>query len=237
MLSRIGATVATIALICLGVSGPGTRWGWWHFRVGLLLFAAAGLLGLLAALIGLFARRNATPGSAKARASGYAIAAGVGALLLPAYGIANARRVPPIHDITTDVADPPRFHAALAARGPNTNPVPEQIDPAVSNQQRAAYPDLHPVLLLIPPEKALARAANVARSFNWDVIEVNRAEGRIEATATTAWFGFRDDVVIRVRPVEGGSRVDVRSTSRVGLSDAGKNAERIRRFTRRLQSR
>ena len=237
MLSRIGATVATTALICLGVSGPGTRWGWWHFRIGLLLFAAAGLLGLLAAVIGLLGRRNAPPGSSSARASGYAIAAGLGALILPAYGIISARGVPRIHDVTTDVADPPRFQAALEARGPNANPVPDEIDPAVTNQQRAAYPDLHPVVLRVPPDKALTRAASVARALNWNVIAISRPEGRIEATATTPWFGFRDDVVIRVRPVEGGSRVDVRSTSRVGMSDAGKNAERIRRFTRRLQSR
>ncbi|HUP44937.1 MAG TPA: DUF1499 domain-containing protein [Thermoanaerobaculia bacterium] len=237
MVSRIGAILAAIALISLALSGPGTRWRWWDFRVGLLLFAAAGLFGLIAAILGLAGRRGALPGSSVARASGFAIAAGLGALVLPAYGLITARRVPSIHDIATDVEDPPQFRAALTVRGDRSNPAPPQIDPDVVRQQRAAYPDLGSVLLRVPPEEALVRAADVARSLRWHVLSVNTADGTVEATATTAWFGFRDDVVIRVRPAEGGSRVDVRSTSRVGRSDAGANAGRIRRFLRVLQSR
>ena len=236
IISRIGAALAAIALVCLALSGPGTRWHWWHFRIGLLMFGAAGLLGLAAAVFGLFGRRGALPGSHAARASGFAIAAGLGALVLPAYGIMSARRVPRIHDIATDVDDPPKFRAALAARGRGANPAPDQIDPEVVRQQRAAYPGIQPIDLPLSPDEAFKRASDVARSLRWQILAVNESDGTIEATATTAWFGFRDDVAIRIRPIEGGSRIDVRSTSRVGLSDAGANANRIRRFTRLMET-
>jgi uncharacterized protein (DUF1499 family) len=237
MISRIAATLAAVALVSLALSGPGTRWSWWDFRMGLLLFAGAGLLGFLAAILGVFGRQAALPGSRAARASGFAIAAGIGAMVLPAYGIINARRVPRIHDIATDVDDPPQFRAAIAERGERSNPVGPRIGSDVARETRRAYPDLAPVTLPLSPEQTLDRATEVARSLRWKVLSVDRSAGTLEATATTGWFGFRDDVAIRIRPVEGGSRVDVRSTSRVGQSDVGMNAGRIRRFFRLLQAR
>ena len=200
------------------------------------MFAAAGLIALIAILLGAIARRHAVPDSPAARASALAIVTGVAALVLPAYGIMSARRVPPIHDITTDLGDPPRFQAAVIARGDNANPVPEAIDPAVAAQHRHAYADLKPLILAVPPKQAFDRAARVARRLRWNVLDADAEDMRIEATATTTWFGFRDDVVIRVRPHENGSRIDIRSTSRVGKSDAGQNANRIRRFQRLMQS-
>jgi uncharacterized protein (DUF1499 family) len=71
--------------------------------------------------------------------------------------------------------------------------------------------------------------------MDWKIVDENREEGRIEATATTRWFGFKDDVVIRIAPSDGnGSRVDIRSVSRVGLSDVGTNARRIRTFLKKF---
>jgi uncharacterized protein (DUF1499 family) len=70
--------------------------------------------------------------------------------------------------------------------------------------------------------------------MRWEVVAADAAAGRIEATATTPWFGFRDDIVVRIVPADGGSRVDVRSVSRVGKGDLGVNARRIREFLGRL---
>src|SRR5688572_8605875 len=123
MFIRAAAVLASVAIIALALSGPGTRWGWWDFRIGLLLFAAAGLVGLLAAVTGIVARRRAPAGSQSARLADLAIFAGVVSLALPLYGVVSARRVPRIHDITTSIDDPPRFRAALAARGNHSNPV------------------------------------------------------------------------------------------------------------------
>lgn len=235
MLIRTATILATAAVAALALSGPGTRGNWWSYRVGLLLFAAAGLLGLLAAVTGFVARRHVPANSQRGRLAELAILAGLVSLALPLYGIMTARRVPAIHDITTSLDDPPHFRAALAARGSHSNPAPDTIAPDVAQKHRAGYPTLQPLVVPMSPDQALDRAAEVARSLRWKVLAVDRTARTVEATATTAWFGFRDDVVVRIRPVPGGSRVDVRSTSRVGRSDAGVNANRIRRFLRLMQ--
>lgn len=232
MLIRTATILATAAVAALALSGPGTRSNWWDYRVGLLLFAGAGLLGVLAAVTGFVVRRRVPANSQPARLADLVILAGVVSLALPLYGIITARRVPPIHDITTSLDDPPRFRAALAARGSQANPAPDTIAPEVAQKHRAGYPTLQPIVVPMNPDQALDRAAEVARSLSWKVLAVDRSARTVEATAATAWFGFRDDVVVRIRTVPGGSRVDVRSTSRVGRSDAGVNASRIRRFLR-----
>jgi len=104
----------------------------------------------------------------------------------------------------------------------------------VAAQQQQAYPDLKPKVLSLPPAEAVQKSIDAARSLGWQIAGSDTAAGRIEATDTTGWFGFKDDVVIRVRPQAQGSRVDVRSASRVGRSDIGKNAERIREFLDKL---
>jgi uncharacterized protein (DUF1499 family) len=143
--------------------------------------------------------------------------------------------VPPIHDVTTDPDDPPRFVAVLPLRREAPNSA-EYAGPTLAAQQRAGYPDLAPVHLADPPPQAFARAVAAARSLGWQIVAAAPAEGRLEATDRTRWFGFRDDVVVRVLPEAGGSRVDVRSVSRVGRSDLGTNARRIRRFLEALQA-
>ncbi|MGZ9265431.1 MAG: DUF1499 domain-containing protein, partial [Candidatus Deferrimicrobiaceae bacterium] len=107
--------------------------------------------------------------------------------------------------------------------------------PEIAAQQHAAYPDIRPLVSDLPPAQAFERARSVARQMCWIIVDENPAEGRIEATATTRWFGFKDDVVIRIAPVAGnGSRVDIRSVSRVGQSDVGTNARRIRTFLKKF---
>ena len=93
-----------------------------------------------------------------------------------------------------------------------------------------AYPDIAPADYPISPEAAFEAALAAARDQDWDIVAAEQAAGRIEATDRTFWFGFVDDIVIRVRPTDVGSRVDVRSVSRVGVSDVGANAARIRAY-------
>lgn len=236
MLVKSTVVVAVAAVVALALSGPGTRWGWWNFRVGLLLFALSGILGLLAVILGAVTRRRSGGDPVASRVGAAAVIGGLIAMTPLLYGVISARRAPPIHDVTTDIADPPRFRAALPARATGGNPAPDVIDPRVTARQQAAYPDIRPRLLRVPPAEAFRRAVETARSLHWEILATDEQHGTIEATVTTPWFGFHDDVVIRVRPAPGGgSRVDVRSTSRVGRSDLGANAHRIRLFLRLME--
>jgi uncharacterized protein (DUF1499 family) len=148
----------------------------------------------------------------------------------------QARLLPPIHDITTDLDDPPAFEAILPLRAGAPNPA-AYGGPEVAAAQRAGYPDLAPLRLNASVPEAYRRALAAARGMGWDIVAADSAAGRIEATATTRWFGFKDDVVVRVRAAGAGARVDVRSVSRVGRSDVGTNARRIREYLGRVVSR
>jgi uncharacterized protein (DUF1499 family) len=145
-----------------------------------------------------------------------------------------AKSAPPIHDVTTDPTNPPQFVAVLPLRAKAQNPA--TYDSSTAALQKTAYPDLQPVILPLPPGAAFHVALATAREMGWAIVAVDSAAGRIEATATTTWFGFKDDVVVRIGPDPKGSRVDIRCESRIGKSDAGMNAARIRKFERRLTS-
>ena len=141
---------------------------------------------------------------------------------------------PPIHDITTDTSDPPLFVDVLPLRAGAKNTA-AYGGSRVAALQLAAYPDITPVDLAIAPAAAFAKALATANAMGWALVAADPAAGRIEATATTRVFRFKDDVVVRIRPHTGGSRVDVRSVSRFGGGDLGKNASRIREFIGRLR--
>ena len=141
---------------------------------------------------------------------------------------------PPIHDITTDTNDPPLFVDVLPLRVGARNSA-AYGGSGVAALQHAAYPDIVPVDLAIAPAAAFAKALSAANAMGWALVAADSSAGRIEATATTRVFRFRDDVVIRIRPRDAGSRVDIRSVSRIGGSDLGKNASRIREFIVRLR--
>jgi uncharacterized protein (DUF1499 family) len=147
----------------------------------------------------------------------------------------RASRVPRIHDITTDTEHPPPFVAVLPLRAGALNPV-VYGGPEVAAQQHSGYADLAPLPLNVPPARAFDRALAAARTMGWEIVASEPGAGRIEATDTTFWFGFKDDVVVRVTPGPGGSRVDVRSLSRVGGSDIGTNAARIRTYLKTLSA-
>jgi uncharacterized protein (DUF1499 family) len=152
----------------------------------------------------------------------------VGAAMVPVSMRSQAQRVPMIHDITTDTANPPAFVAIAALRAEAPNGVDYATDPA---EQLKAYVDITTYQSALSPGELFDKALAAAQAQGWEIVASSREEGRIEATDTTLWFGFKDDVVIRIVVGEaGGSKLDIRSMSRVGKSDLGKNADRIRAF-------
>jgi hypothetical protein len=231
--AHLVVVLACVAAALLLVAGPGTRMDWWSFRTGFQLMRWAAYLGMgvvgLAVLLMLLPRARPQRGALAA-----ALLVGLVVAWIPWNGMRQARSLPPIHDISTDTADPPAFAAVLPLRADAPNSA-EYAGEAIAGAQRTGYPDLASVALPAPPADAFARALEAARAMGWEIVDADPASGRIEATDTTFWFGFKDDVVVRVRPEGDGSRIDVRSVSRVGGSDVGANAARIRAYIARLQ--
>lgn len=138
---------------------------------------------------------------------------------------------PFMNDITTDLDDPPVFSAVIPLRPEGSNTI-EYGGPAMAANQRRVHPEVQPILSTLAPDAAFARALEVAEDMGWDIVAQNPSTGIIEAVDTTPFFRFKDDIVVRVRPRDAGSRVDLRSHSRIGLTDLGKNAARIMEFVR-----
>ena len=194
--------------------------------------AYLGIAAGCAAFIGLLIPRSraAAPGTLA-----LALVVGLAVAFAPWQMLQHAKSVPPIHDISTDLTDPPLFEAVLPLRVHASNPS-AYGGAELADAQRAGYPDLQPLRLAMPAAQAYANALAAAQAMGWQIVASDAARGRIEATATTFWFGFKDDVVVRVQAVDGASRVDIRSVSRDGGSDAGTNAKRIRAYAALLQS-
>jgi uncharacterized protein (DUF1499 family) len=229
----LGAGLAVASALVLLAGPVGYRLGMLPLRVALQTLLRWGAYGAIAAAVVSLAGLVVTltrPREARRGIFLAAISLLAGVLLI---GIPGRFRLgpptPPIHDITTDTQEPPEYVAVLPLRVnvPNTTVYGGE---EIASQQREAYPDLQPLILKVPPRQAFDRALATGREMGWELVAADPTAGRIEATDTTFWFGFKDDVVIRVRPTDGGSRVDVRSLSRVGRGDAGTNAKRIRAY-------
>ncbi|HLX24708.1 MAG TPA: DUF1499 domain-containing protein [Usitatibacter sp.] len=228
--------VAVAALAMMVAAGPGTRFDVWTYRTGLSMLAWSTWTGIAAVVLAVILLGvSSVPRWHSSRALPFAaLVLALVAIAPPLILLGKAKSVPPIHDITTDTADPPAFVALMPARAAAPNGAAYGGE-AVAKQQREAYPDIKPLTTKEGVAEATQRASDLARALGWDVVATDMAAGRVEATATTGWFGFKDDVVVRVRPEgSGGSRLDVRSVSRVGRSDIGANAARVREFLSRL---
>ena len=234
-LSRSALVLALGSAAVAILAGFGSHLGWWHFRTGFQILTWAAYGGLGSAIIGGVGCLAALWRGQRRGASLPFVGLIVGLVVVgvPWQMKRTAQRVPPIHDITTDSDDPPRFADILPLRKDAPNAT-DYGGPDLAAQQQAAYPDIQPVTLRLPGPQAFAQARKAAEAMGWDIVASNPEEGRIEATDTTRWFGFKDDIVIRVRARGDESRIDVRSVSRVGKSDVGKNAQRIRAYIRRL---
>jgi uncharacterized protein (DUF1499 family) len=217
-----------IAAVLVLVAGPlislGLSW-----KIGLATFALAAIVAGVGGVICLVALLRRRGGVLPVLAA----AAGLAAFAIPAAIIAGGRNVPPIHDITTDTANPPQFVAIDAAvRGADTNTT--SYDPRLAAIQAKGYAGLRPLVVADPPAQAFDKALAAARARGWAIV-ASEAPTRIEATDTVPWWGFKDDIVVRLTPEGAGTRIDVRSVSRVGESDLGVNANRISGYLNKVR--
>ena len=230
--ATLGFVLSAIAITAAMGAGAGTRLALWDFRRGFKILNWAAYFGIAGTTMSLAGAILGRPGKGR-RGFPLAVAGivlGALAFAVPGNWYRIAKEVPMIHDITTDTENPPGFVSVLALRKDAPNSA-VYGGPEIAAQQHAAYPDIRPLVSDLPPARAFERARAVARRMGWEIVDEHPAEGRIEATAITRWFGFKDDIVLRITPATGsGSRVDIRSVSRVGRSDVGTNARRIRDF-------
>ncbi|HYJ83390.1 MAG TPA: DUF1499 domain-containing protein [Allosphingosinicella sp.] len=242
LVTRAAVVLGVGAVAAALVAAAGSALEMWSFRAGLtalryLFFAAAA--GALLGLIGLvMARRRAK----LMLANLLALVVALGFVLYLGNLVRIARSVPAIHDSSTNLDDMPQF-TQLKVRADNLEKIPDEGRPELKALppeerwkaiHRAHYGDLRTVRLAIPPAQAVQRVAALVKDRGWETASVDG--GQVEATATSTFFRFKDDVVVRVRPApDGGSLVDMRSISRVGGSDVGMNAKRIREFLADLQ--
>ncbi len=209
-------------------------------RVGVLPLGPALLavpLGILLSLVALLLAVIVLVGGRPTPAGrGLVLGAAVASALtglLPVILALPGLRAPAIHDITTDTSTPPQFDAIVALRVDAPNSL-EYGGADIATMQREGYPDLETLVVGLPPEQLVERAREVATDMGWEIVADDGPAGRLEASDTTFWFGFTDDIVVRARAVTSGTEVDVRSVSRVGMGDLGANARRIQTFLERL---
>ncbi len=187
-LRPLAIAVALVALAMLALSGPLVRFDLWSYRTGLTVFRWSAYAGIAAAVLGIAALLWPSVRARGVVLPLIALVLGVGSLYPPVAFLKQARAVPPINDITTDTENPPRYMTTTRAY-PGAD---------FARQQRAAYPDIVPQQMPMLPRDAFARALAAAEAMGWEVVGRDAAAGTIEAVDTTKWFGFKDDIAIRV---------------------------------------
>jgi uncharacterized protein (DUF1499 family) len=233
---RALAMLAVAIALAIVASGYGVRFGTWDLRSAFAMLRWGAYAEIAIAAIALVLMMVPRARAHGVIALGVALVVAGVAGVVPLAWMQGARALPPVNDISTDTANPPAFVAILPLRAKATVPA-NYPGHASADLQRQAYPDIVPVTVADPPTTAFSKALAVARSMDWIIVASDAPAGRIEATATTPWFGFHDDVVIRVVPDGRGSRVDIRSVSRIGRGDFGTNAARVREFAVALAAR
>lgn len=217
--------VSFLAILLVALPGPLYKFGILELGTA---FAAlrfgvyAGIAALVLILIQIiFMRKNISWAGVAVSAILALVAVG-----LPMSMMSKAKSVPPIHDISTDLVNPPKFVAIVALRADAPNPV-EYAGEEIAKQQREAYPELITQKYTQDTEQVFDATEAAIKDLGWELVNSDKSLGIVEATDTTGWFGFKDDVVVRIRTTGEESFLDLRSKSRVGMSDLGKNAERI----------
>jgi uncharacterized protein (DUF1499 family) len=241
---------AILAALAIAAAGPGTRFGVWDFGVGLgiLQLAAIPVLvlavaSLVVVVLALWKARGLAPLAI------LALIMSGGASAIPLQMKAAADSNPYIHDITTDFANPPQIIAAASTKRMNppaylgSDAAPQGNGVTISAAQQAAFPDIVPLSLKGSLNEVTAKAQRIVEAMGMEILLAPGLDGAaanestIEAVATSTWFGFKDDFVVRLADQGDGSvRVDVRSKSRVGVSDLGANAARVRQFMKDMRS-
>ncbi len=239
ILLKLSITLSLLVPVWFALAAKGSTWGWWSWQTGLMklsmgwgikLMMLAAVLAVITLLVSIFIKpRNG-------------IILAIIALLIPVSGMVYGKQIrtkaaglPFIHDVSTDTINPPEFSdVILTARGSESNPahyigkkVPRG-ERLVADAQREGYPNLTTVNMNSNISDVYARALAAVETMGWEIHTQDQAAGIIEATDTTFWYGFKDDVVVRLTAVDDATTaMDVRSLSRVGGSDIGKNADRI----------
>jgi uncharacterized protein (DUF1499 family) len=222
---RLAIAAPVIALVLLALF----RFGVMDFRLPLLGVALAVLLAIVALLMGVMALIGGYGGDGVyTQKAVIAVVLAVVVLYAPLSTLRKGGNVPPIHDISTYLDHPPVFVAVPALRAASDNSL--EIKAEVQAQQKAFYTELAPKRLGGLPSDNFAKALVAAEAMGWDIVAQDASAGTLEATATTALFGFKDDVSIRLSADAGATKVDMRSVSRVGVSDLGANAARIEAY-------
>ncbi len=230
--------VSAFVLLVILLTGPlGYKFSMVPLEPSLLSVVVALVGGLLVAIVSLVYLVIAIKNDLSQNRNLVLVAIFLGLLPLVIVGpqIGKAQSVPAIHDITTDPENPPAFVALIPSRAVSPNGAEyggSEAWPAdkLAKATRESYPNVVPLMTDLSVAEAVARAESTLAGMGLEIIAVDESAGLVEATATTFWFGFKDDVVVRVTPEGEGSRVDVRSMSRVGQSDIGANAARIEAF-------
>ena len=224
--------ISLIAFLLVALPGPLYKYGlvdlstaFTGFKFG--VFAGIAALILLVLQI-IFKRKTVTLGSTIV-----AVVLSAIAIAMPLSMMNKGKNVPPIHDISTDLTNPPEFVAIAPLRADAPNSVAyDGIETA--QQQRDAYPDLKTLTYTQSQPELMEATEQAVNNLGWELVNSDANKGIIEATDSTMWFGFKDDVVVRITDNGNARLVDIRSKSRVGGSDLGKNAERIGTFIEEL---
>lgn len=229
-----GLALAVVALLLLAAGPLGWRIGWWNYRLafrtlmpdafycGIAALAVSALALAAIASRGGVVRRGLTPAILGLLIGGVAA-------YFP-WQASESRGTAPMHDITTDAANPPSFAFAAAARAAEQGAGADYPGAETMAMQQKFYPGIEPAMLGMPQAAAFDRVLAVVTAKGWTIVKADPAAGIIEAQDNSFWFGFTDDIAIRIAPTEEGSRVDIRSGARQGRGDLGVNAARVRGF-------
>jgi len=237
-LARLAFFLALLAALIVAACGPAHRYLGIDLDIALAVYRYGFYLAAASMALALATLVPTRPGDRRRGflAALLGLVIGLAAAWAPAGWLLAARAAPRINDISTDTANAPAMVVTQQMRRGAPNPAAYPGNAAAA-QQRAAYPDILPILLNVTPAEAFRRVDEVAMSMGWDIVARAPADGRIEAVDTSEWFGMTDDIVVRIR-AEGahGTRIDIRSKSRIGESDFGENARRIRTFRDKLKT-
>jgi uncharacterized protein (DUF1499 family) len=231
-IAGLGLMLAIAALLLLAAGPLGWRAGWWRYGLAFATLMPYAFYGAAAAMvvsaIGLIGGRAIGRRGLVMALLGLII--GGIAAYFPWHASQLRGVYPPMHDITTDFANPPSLDFAAAAREAEHGAPPAYPGAETAAMQQKFYPGIAPVMLDLPPPRAFDAALAVAKSRGWTILDADAAAGVIDGYDRSFWFGFTDDIAIRITASASGSRVDIRSASRQGRGDFGVNAARVRAY-------
>ena len=233
--ARTASGLSAGAVLLLGGSGP-------LHQLGLLTLGTAYVgvwlavgLGCVSACVAAYALgiTSRQPFRSPFALAGLALALSFVAITVPVREWRRVHAAAPLHDVSTDLQRPPTFKTLSDVQPAASQPMPrpKQVDAL----QVAAYPDIKPIVLPVPTDMAFEEVLETLADLDWAVADGSEEDGIVETTVRSAWFGFKDDIVIRLTAMEGQTRVDVRAVTRDGSNDGGRNADHVREFLAELQ--